>query len=213
MSFRISVDSGGTFTDGVLIDADGEALMSKAHTTPHDPTLGTLECIGKLAAARGLTLEGLLGQTHALVLGTTMATNAVATLSGATLGTIATRGYRMRMAFPQVAKAEWREGPYDMYDFRAEPPEPLAAYHLMSEVEERLDFTGQVVTPLNEADARRAARHLRDQGVQSVAVTFMHSHVNPAHERRMGQILAEECPAMQVTLSSSVLPVGGEVER
>ena len=213
MSFRISVDSGGTFTDGVLIDADGEALMSKAHTTPHDPTLGTLECIGKLAAARGLTLEGLLGQTRALVLGTTMATNAVATLSGTKLGTIATRGYRMRMAFPQVAKAEWKEGPHDMYDFRAEPPEPLAAYHLMSEVQERVDFMGQVVTPLNEADARRAAHYLRDQGVQSVAVTFLHSHVNPAHERRMGQILAEECPGMQVTLSSSVLPVGGEVER
>ena len=213
MTVRISVDSGGTFTDGVLIDAHGEALMSKAHTTPHDPTLGTLECIGKLAAARGLTLEGLLGQTHALVLGTTMATNAVATLSGAKLGTIATRGFRMRMAFPQVAKAEWKEGPHDMYDFRAEPPEPLAAYHLMSEVHERLDFMGQVVTPLDETDARRAARYLRDQGVQSVAVTFLHSHVNPAHEQRMGQILAEECPGMQVTLSSSVLPVGGEVER
>ena len=213
MNFRISVDSGGTFTDGVLIDETGTAVLRKAHTTPADPALGTLDCIGRLAAAKGLSLDALLVRTHTLVLGTTMATNAVATGSGPVLGTIATRGYRMRMAFPQVAKAEWKEGPSDMYDFRADPPKPLAAYHLMAEVTERVDHRGEIVTALDEDDCRRAARYLKAHDVGTVAVTLLHSHVNPTHERCIARILAEECPDMQVTLSSSVLPVGGEVER
>lgn len=213
MGYRISVDSGGTFTDGVLTDERGTALMRKAHTTPHDPTIGTLDCIGKLAGARGLAVEQLLAQTQSIVLGTTMATNVVATLSGPRMGTIATRGYRLRMAFPQVSKVEWREGPQDMYDFRAEPPPPLTPYHLMTEVTERVDFRGEVLTPLDEADVRRAVRELAAQDVSTVAVMLLHSHVNPAHERRVAEIVAEEAPQMQVTLSSSVLPVAGETER
>ncbi|MBE2245007.1 MAG: hydantoinase/oxoprolinase family protein [Burkholderiaceae bacterium] len=213
MGYRISVDSGGTFTDGVLTDEHGTALMRKAHTTPHDPTLGTLDCIGKLAEARGVSLGELLAQTQSVVLGTTMATNVVATLSGPRMGTIATRGYRLRMAFPQVSKVEWREGPQDMYDFRTEPPQPLTPYHLMTEVDERVDFRGEVLTPVDEADVRRAARELAAQDVSTVAVMLLHSHVNPAHERRVAEILAEEAPQMQVTLSSSVLPVAGETER
>lgn len=213
VAYRISVDSGGTFTDGVLIDEQGVAVMRKAHTTPHDPTQGTLECLRKLAQACELTLAELLGRTESLVLGTTMATNVVATHSGPRMGTIATRGYRLRMAFPQVAKADWKEGPVDMYDFHADPPRLLTPLHLMTEVTERVDCTGAVITPLDENDVRRAVRELRDQGVTTIAVTLMHSPVNPAHERRIGQIIAEEAPAMCVALSSTVLPVSGEVER
>jgi len=213
MGFRISVDSGGTFTDGVLIDEHGTATMRKAHTTPHDPTLGTLDCIGKLAAARGLAVGQLLAQTQSITLGTTMATNVVATLSGPRMGTIATKGYRLRMTFPQVSKVEWREGPQDMYDFRAEPPQPLTPYHLMTEVEERLDYRGRVVTALNEDDVRRAVRELQQQDVTTVAVMLLHSQANPAHERRIAEIIAEQAPQMQVTLSSAVLPVAGETER
>mgnify|MGYP000962078151 CR=1 FL=1 len=213
MGYRISVDSGGTFTDGVLINERGDALMRKAHTTPQDPSIGTLECIAKLAAAEQLTLEQLLGRTDSIVLGTTMATNVVATHSGPRMGTIATQGYRLRMAFPQVAKADWKEGPADMYDFRAEPPEPLTPYYLMTEVRERVDYRGQVLTPLDEEDVRRAVRQLKAEGVTSIAVTLLHSAVNPAHERRVAEIIAAEAPGTYVALSSSVLPVSGETER
>jgi N-methylhydantoinase A len=213
MGYRISVDSGGTFTDGVLINERGAALIRKAHTTPQDPSIGTLECIAKLATAEGLTLAELLGRTESIVLGTTMATNVVATHSGPKMGTIATQGYRMRMAFPQVAKADWKEGPADMYDFRCEPPEPLTPYYLMTEVRERVDFRGQVLTPLDEADVRRAVRQLKAEGVTSIAVTLLHSAVNPAHERRIGEIIAAEAPGTYVALSSTVLPVSGESER
>lgn len=213
MRYRISVDSGGTFTDGVLINENGDAIMRKAHTTPHDPTIGTLECIARLAAAENLSLAQLLALTDSIVLGTTMATNVVATHSGPRMGTIATRGYRLRMAFPQVAKADWKEGPADMYDFRAEPPEPLTPYYLMTEVDERVDFRGQVLTPLAEDDVRRAVRHLMSEGVTSIAVTLLHSAVNPAHERRIAEIIAAESPGTYVALSSTVLPVSGETER
>jgi N-methylhydantoinase A len=213
MGFRISVDSGGTFTDGVLIDLQGEALMRKAHTTPRDPTVGTLECLRRLAEARGLELRALLGATDTIVIGTTMATNVVATHMGPRLGTIATRGYRLRMAFPQIAKAEWKEGPADGYDFRADPPQPLTPYHLMTEVTERIDFRGAVVTPLDEDDVRRAVGFLVAQGVTTIAVTLLHSAVNPAHERRIGELIAAASPGTCVTLSSTVLPVSGETER
>lgn len=211
--YRISVDSGGTFTDGVLINERGDALMRKAHSTPSDPTIGTLECLSKLAQAESKSLAQLLGEAQSIVLGTTMATNLIATLSGPKMGTIATKGYRMRMAFPQVAKAEWKEGPEDMYDFRGEPPEPLTPYYLMTEVEERVNFMGQVIQPLNEADVRKAVKYLVKQGVTTIAVTLLHSHVNPSHERRIGEIIAKECPGTYVALSSAVLPVSGESER
>lgn len=211
--YRISVDSGGTFTDGVLIDDQGEAVLRKAHTTPHDPTIGTLDCVEKLAESQRMSLGELLGQTTSIILGTTMATNVVATHSGPKMGTIATKGYRLRTAFPQVAKTEWKEGPDDMYDFRADPPEPLTPYYLMTEVEERLDFRGEIVTPLDEQDVRRAVRYLNEQGVTTIAVMLLHSHVNSAHERRVAEIIAEESPGTHITLSSTVLPLGGETER
>ena len=213
MSYRISVDSGGTFTDGVLIDEKGSARMSKAHTTPADPTIGVVDCITKLAQESKQTLAGLLGRTRSIVLGTTLATNLVATKSGARMGTIATRGYRLRMAFPQAAKIEWREGPSDMYDFRTDPPAPLTPFHLMEEVEERVDCRGEVVAPLNEEDVRRAVRRLNEEGVEAIAVTLLFSHLNPAHEQRIGQIIGEEAPGVHVALSHVVLPVTGEVDR
>jgi len=213
MGLRISIDSGGTFTDGVLVDDTGKALTAKAHTTPADPTIGTLDCIARLAASAGMAPGALLAQASNIILGTTLATNLVATKSGARMGTIATRGFRLRIAYPHVAKAQWKEGPEDMYDFRATPPEPLTPYYLMTEVSERIDFAGRTVAPLDEDDVRRAVRYLRGQQVESIAVLCMFSQLDPRHERRIGEIIAEEAPGIYVALSSQVLPVTGEVER
>lgn len=106
MAFRVSVDSGGTFTDGILISEKGGVVTAKAHTTPEDLTIGTIECLSKLASLSGMGLKDLLGQTGTIVHGTTLAANIVATRSGAKLGTIATKGYRDRMTFLHVAKAD-----------------------------------------------------------------------------------------------------------
>ena len=217
MTFRISVDSGGTFTDGILIDGKGEVLSAKAHTTPQDLTVGTINCLSKLAALAGMPLERLLSQAGSIVHGTTLATNIVATRTGAKLGFITTKGYRDRMTFLQVAKGEMRgdlkESQSEMFDFRMEYPKPLTPRHLMTEVEERLDYTGRVLTPLNEQDVRRAVEYLKKQGVQAIAVGLLFSYIDPRHERRIGEIIKDEYPEAYVSLSSTVLPVWGEVGR
>jgi N-methylhydantoinase A len=213
MAFRIAVDAGGTFTDGVLMSEKGDAITTKAHTTPRDPTIGTMNCISKLAAESKLTVRDLLSRTSTIVLGTTLATNVVATRSGAKMGTIATKGYRVRMTFPQVAKADWLEQRRDMYDFRFDAPQPLTCNHLMTEVEERVNCRGEVLIPLNEEDVRKAVRYLKGHQVDSIAVMLLHSPIYPKHEHRIAEIIHQEYPGVYVALSSVVLPVVGEVER
>ncbi|MBI5439861.1 MAG: hydantoinase/oxoprolinase family protein [Deltaproteobacteria bacterium] len=213
MAFRISVDAGGTFTDGVLVNEHGEAITAKAHTTPRDPAVGTLNCLSKLAELAGTSLSGLLARTGTIIHGTTLATNVVATRSGAKMGTIATRGFRTRMVFQQVPKSDWVERQVDMYDFRVDPPPPLTRSCLMTEVEERVNADGKVLIPLNEESVREAVRYLRNQQVESIAVLLMFSPLYPAHEQRVAELIAEEYPGVHVALSSTVLPVIGEFDR
>ncbi|MDF1552259.1 MAG: hydantoinase/oxoprolinase family protein [Deferrisomatales bacterium] len=213
MTYRISVDAGGTFTDGVLVNEQGEAITAKAHTTPREPAIGTLNCLGKLAEAVGLGLSDLLAQTRTIIHGTTLATNVVATRSGAKMGTIATKGFRTRMVSQQVAKSDWVERQVDMYDFRVDPPAPLTRPYLMTEVEERVNADGKVLIPLNEDSVREAVRYLRGQEVESIAVLLMFSPLYPEHEQRVAEIIAEEYPGVHVALSSTVLPVIGEFDR
>ncbi len=213
MAYRISVDSGGTFTDGVLMTENGEVITAKAHTTPQDPSVGTIECIRKLAAELGTSLEELLKKTGTIIHGTTLATNIVATHSGARMGTIATQGYRLRMTFQQVAKSDWQDKSVDMFDMRLDAPKALTPNHLMTEVEERVNARGQVLAPLNEESVRKAVRYLKSKKVESIAVMLMFSPIHPQHEERIGEIVREECPGVYVALSSKILPVIGETER
>src|SRR5271167_1659180 len=109
MRFKVALDTGGTFVDGVALDETGRTRITKAHTTPHNPTVGTIGCIRKLAQLWDMNIEEFLAQTKSIVHGTTLATNLVATHSGPKLGTITTKGFRDRLTFQQVAKADWRE--------------------------------------------------------------------------------------------------------
>jgi N-methylhydantoinase A len=175
MTYRLAVDSGGTFTDGVLMNEKGEVITMKAHTTPKDPSIGTMHCITRLASEVGVSLRELLGQTKTIIHGTTLATNIVATRSGAKMGTIATQGYRLRMTFQQVAKSDWGEKTVDLYDMRLEAPKALTSNYLMTEVEERVNCKGEVLVPLNEESVRKAVRYLKEQEVESIAVMLMFS--------------------------------------
>ena len=213
MTYKIAVDSGGTFTDGVLVKKSGEVITTKAHTTPQDPAFGTMDCIRKLASELGLTVEDLLSQTDTIIHGTTMATNLVATHSGAKMGTIATQGYRLRMTFQQVAKSDWQDKSEDMFDMRLEAPKALTSNHLMTEVEERVNVRGEVLVPLNEESVREAVRYLKGKEVESIAVMLMFSPLHPQHELRIAEIIREEYPGVTVALSSRILPVIGETER
>ena len=160
--------------------------------------MGVVECISRLAAQVGLTLPDLLAATKTIVLGTTLATNIVATRTGAKTGAITTRGYRDRLSFLHVAKSDLggdrKATAAELFSFRSEFPQPLAPRHLVAEVDERLNFKGEVLMPLRDDDVRRAVAYLKGKGVEAIAVNLLFSHLNPAHELRVEEIIKEEYP-------------------
>jgi N-methylhydantoinase A len=187
---RAGIDVGGTFTDAVLVDGD-RLRVAKVPTTPARPAEG-------FAAA----LEQLDGDAAALsylVHGTTLATNAIVQGRTARVGLITTAGFRDVLEIGTQQRAE-------LYEPRRPRPAPTVPRELRLEVRERIGADGSVVRPLDEDDVRAAAAALRAAGVEAVAVVLLFSFLEPAHERRVGEILAAELPGVPVTLSSDVAP-------
>ena len=206
MAYRISIDIGGTFTDGICVDASGNMVTAKAPTTPENLTDGAINVIDSLARLCNLDRRQLLNQTSSIVNGTTAGTNAIVTRSGAKLGLICTKG------FPDVI--ELRIVPKeDMFNWRMPFPKPLVPRRLRVEVEERVDSKGEVRIPLNEKSVHEAVSYLKKQGVDGIVVALLFSFLNPAHERRVAEIIEEDYPAAHVSLSSTILPAIGEFER
>jgi N-methylhydantoinase A len=198
---RLSVDIGGTFTDVVLQTAR-QRHTRKVLTTPRAPEEAVLEGTRIVLAEAGLGFADLTLFVH----GTTLATNAVIERKGAKTALIATEGFR-----DVVAIAD--EGRYDQYDVFLERPPPLVARRLRFTVPERMDVHGDVRLPLDEAAVHAVARRLIEAEVAAVAVALIHGYANDAHERRIGEILAAECPEVAVTLASEVAPEIREYER
>ncbi|WP_426959430.1 hydantoinase/oxoprolinase family protein [Muricoccus radiodurans] len=200
---RIGVDVGGTFTDFVLVDdAKGRVLNGKRLTTPDDPGRAILEGLDRILAEAGAGYADVRGVVH----GTTLVTNTVIERKGARVGLITTRGFRDSLEMGKEMR-------YDLYDLFLEKAEPIVPRPRRLAVPERSSAQGAELVPLDEAALRDAARQLKAAGVEAVAVCFLHSYVAPAHERRAGEILAEELPGIPVTLSSDVAPEIREYER
>src|SRR5215475_3505429 len=178
MSYRVGVDVGGTFTDLVLARPDGSIQLGKTPTTPEDQSIGVLNGIGLLAAHEGLEAEALLAQTSAIVHGTTTADNTMIEMSGALTGLITSQGHRDEIELRRGYKE-------DIWDPALPPPPPIAPRRRRIGVPERLDFEGNIVVDLDENAVRAALRRLRHMGLESLAVVFMFSFINPAHERRV----------------------------
>jgi N-methylhydantoinase A len=206
MPYRIGIDVGGTFTDLVLARPDGTIALAKSPTTPDDQSRGVLDGIALLAEGEGLALPALLARTGAIVHGTTTADNTMIEMSGAVTGLITTAGHRDEIELRRGYKE-------DIWNPALPPPPPIAPRRRRIGVPERLDFEGQVVTPLDEEAVRAALRRLAKLGTESLAVVLMFSFVNPAHERRVREIAAEECPGLEVSLSHVVMPAAPEFER
>ncbi len=204
--YRIGIDVGGTFTDLVLARPNGSVILEKSPTTPTDQSIGVVRGIERLAAREGLDARALLRTTQSIVHGTTTADNAMIEMSGAVTGLITTRGHRDEIELRRGFKE-------NIWDPALPPPPPIAQRRRRIGVTERLDFRGNVVIPLDEDDVRRALHRLAKQGVESLAVVFMFSFINPAHERRVREIAAEEAPEMAVSLSHEVMPSAPEFER
>lgn len=198
---RLAVDIGGTFTDLALEHA-GRRHTAKVLTTSDAPEQGVMDGVRVVLKAAGIT-AGDLGM---IIHGTTLATNAIIERKGARTALLTTEGFRDVLAMGNESR-------YDQYDLGIVLPEPLVPRHLRLAVPERLDNTGKVLRALNERAVRDAASVLRVARVESVAIGFLHSFVNPDHERRTRDILAEELPEVPVSLSSEVSPEMREWER
>ena len=199
MTYKIGIDVGGTFTDFLLTSDDGQSEVYKVLSTPGDPSIGLLNGLSEMAAAKGISLDDFINRVTTIVHGTTVTTNAVLTRKGAKTGLLTTKGVRDAL--------EMRRGIRErQYDNRYTNVEPLVPRYLRYPVEERLDYKGDTVVELNEADILPAVQLFKKEKVEAVAICFMNSFANPDHEARAAEIIKEQFPGAYLTVSSVFLP-------
>ena len=195
---RIATDIGGTFTDIVYIDGEGAIHVNKSHTTPPNFEQGVMDVIAKCnidpAAVKDLT--------H----GTTVVINALTERKGAKTGLITTRGFRDILEIGRGNRP-------DLFNFNFKKPEPFVPRYLRLEVSERMDYLGNEHEPLNEDDVRACLETFRKEGVEAIAVVYLHAYVNPAHEIRTKELIHQLWPEVMVTASHEVSKEWREYER
>lgn len=199
---RLAVDIGGTFTDVALEKNDGAIITSKALTTRDAPERGVIAAIEEALAQAALSFRDIDVVIH----GTTLATNALIEKRGAKTALLVTEGHRdtLEMAY---------ENRFEQYDVMIDRPPPLVPRWLRLPVRERLSMGGKTLVALDEKSVRNLIPVIEMENVESVAIGFLHSYVNPAHERRVAAILTEANPALKISLSSDVAPEIREYER
>ena len=200
--FRVGVDIGGTFTDIVLLDADGRVHTKKVSSSVGDYAQAIVEGLSELFEER--ELGG--GAVDEVIHGTTVASNAILELRGARTGLITTRGFRDVLELRRLRMPR-------LYDLTWEKPPALVERYLRMEVTERVNARGEIVTPLEAADAERALDRLLGEGIEALAVCLINSYANPVHEARIKAIVARRAPALPLCISSEVLPEIKEFER
>jgi N-methylhydantoinase A len=201
--FGLGIDIGGTFTDIVLYDGAARIQFShKQLTTPEDPTEGVMTGIAHLLQGARIDPGAIFRVVHA----TTLFTNALIERRGAKAGLITTAGFRDVLEIG-------RERKYELYDITIQKPVPLIPRHLRAEIPERMDVSGAVVVPLDEDALVETARELVAKGATSLAIVFLHSYTNPAHELRAITVLAKAFPGIALSASVDVAPEIREYER
>ncbi len=191
MTHRIGIDVGGTFTDFIVVTDDATLELFKVPTSLDDQSRAVMQGLQTFAEGRGVDLARLLADTELIVHGTTTADNTMIEMNGAVTGLITTEGHRDEIDIRRGYKE-------DIWDPSAPPPVPIAPRRRRFGVPERLDFRGTVRRELDEDATRAALRRLRLQGVESIAVCLLLSFVNPVHEKRVRELIAEECPDARI---------------
>ncbi|MEW6139341.1 MAG: hydantoinase/oxoprolinase family protein [Thermodesulfobacteriota bacterium] len=199
MKYVVGVDIGGTFTDLVCVDENGETAIVKTPSTPEDPSIAVLNALQRAAAELGTTYSSFLADITRICHGTTVSTNTVLTWTGAKVGLITTKGFRDILGI----RFGIRETPYD---YTVPKPRSLSRRYLRVPVEERIKWNGEIVVPLNEDEVRKACRYLKQQGVQAVVVGFLWSFKNKTHENRAVEICREELPGVYICSSCDIQP-------
>ncbi|MEM6762382.1 MAG: hydantoinase/oxoprolinase family protein [Pseudomonadota bacterium] len=202
---RLGVDVGGTFTDLILIDeGSGKTYTAKVPSTPEDSSIGVLNGIEKICKSAGIEPSAIAEVMH----GTTVATNAVLTGSGARVGLVTTKGYRDVL---QIARSYVPGGLGGWVIWNKRPP--LAPLELTIEADERLGSKGEVIVPLDEKALRRDLKALYEKGVEALTVALFNAYANDDHEQRIAKIAREIAPDIPVSTSAAIMPEMFEYER
>ncbi|PBB86852.1 hydantoinase/oxoprolinase family protein [Mesorhizobium sp. WSM3876] len=204
--YRVGVDIGGTFTDLVMVDARGTVRAFKAPSVPSDPTEGVLNAVRLAAEALATDVATFLSHTELFVHGSTIATNTLLEKKGAKVGLLVTEGFRDSLEIRRSIRE-------NVWDHRRPFPEVLVPRYLRLPVTERVEHDGSVRIPLNPDSVAAAARVFAEEGVEAVAICFLHSYANSAHERAAKAELKKHLPDVWVTASSEISPTIGEYER
>ncbi len=214
MPYMIGIDTGGTFTDCVVVNSDGTVFSGKSPTTYHDLSEGILEAAARAAESTGLSLENLLKDTILFCQSSTTGTNALLTRSGAKTALLATCGFedvilmmRSKGRFAGLSEDQIK------HVVKTRKPDPIVPRPLIRGVSERVDYKGRVLVPLNPEEVKHTIIDLVSCGVESIAVCLMWSFINPAHEQKIRDIIQEVAPQAYVSLSSDLAPKIGEYER
>ncbi len=204
--FKIGIDVGGTFTDLVVVQEEAAPRYFKTPSIPGDPSQGAMAGLALVAGEYGISLPDLLEETALVIHGTTVATNTLVERKGAKVGLVTTEGFRDLL--------EMREGlKEDRYNLRMPPFAPLVPRYLRLGVNERLRADGSVDTPLDMEDLDRALDFFEEEGVEALAVCFLFSYLNPAHERQAAQRVRDRFPGSYTSLSQEIIPQIKEFDR
>jgi N-methylhydantoinase A len=206
MTYRISVDTGGTFTDVVVADSKGIRAIGKSLTTPQRIFDGMHGAIEVAAEECGVTGNELLRSADMLIYGTTRATNAVVTGNTAKTAFLCTRGFRDTLVLKEGGK-------YDPHDYSYDYPAPYIPRRHTYEIDERIDAQGDIVRPLDERQARDVLATLKERGFEAVSVCLLWSIANGAHEKQLAALIDAELPGVPYTLSHELIPIVREYRR
>ena len=202
VKLKLGVDVGGTFTDVVGISEDGQVFYSKTPSTPQDQSIGVLTGIQGLLSQLSLQADSVTGVAH----GTTVATNTLLERNGAVTALITTQGFRDVLHIGRQSRPE-------LYDLHARKQAPLVPRWLRREATERTLHTGSVLVQLDADELKKTVSELVEEGVESIAVCFLHAYANPENERLALEAIREVAPTLPVSVSSAILPEFREFER
>ena len=213
-TYLCGLDIGGTFTDCVLVDDGGRVVSAKAPSTPGDFAEGLMNALGAAARKCGRPVSDLLANTSLISHGTTVGTNAIVQKRGARIGLVTTRGHNDVIHIMRGSRGlDGREVRKVVHIPESRKPTPIVPKRLIRGVSERVDCFGAVVVPLNEGQAEEAIRELLAEDVEAIAICFLWSFLEPAHERRVRDIVRDLAPVIFVTCSHELVPKWGEYER
>lgn len=214
MQYFCGIDTGGTFTDCVVMNEQGRITIAKSPSTPNDFAEGFFNALEVAAEKIHLTLPQLMQNTRLLLHGTTVGTNAIVQLKGVKTGLITTRGHGDALIIMRsVGRSAGLPIEKLLHVSRHQKPAPIIPRSLIQEVSERMDWKGEVFLPLNEDEARVAIHTLLAQQVEAIAISFLWGFVNPTHELAVKRMVQELAPGMFVTCAHELIAKPGEYER